>query len=163
MSSSASASGQTSSTAAFYTAVRQFLLDYVTQDNTRLSDILGEDPDTKLYIGRAADSTKFPYGTIRLETSNDGRFHLMRLEGQLEILLHGRPWTQGDDIEDAADIVEQAMYEFLLHSDGLAFCHSKQRATLPPGVDPADSEVYTVRLVFTLAIWPAYLTRLSQS
>lgn len=158
-------SKQTASTAAFYTALRQYLVNYIGPNEDALSDILASDVNNnpRLYIVRAADDIGFPYGVMRLETTNAGDHHGLRLEGMLEIQLFGRPWTQGDDIEHAADLVEQAMYAFLFNSDGLAFCHGKQRQTLPPGIDPADSEVYTVRLVFTLAIWPAYLTRLTQS
>jgi hypothetical protein len=142
-------------------AIRRSLLAYTLQNNEYLSDILGTEPDTRLFLVRAPDDAKFPYGTLRLEATNDGMYHGMRLSAQCEIMLYGRPWTQQAQVEAAADLIEQGMHQFILNSDGLAFCHGKQRQSLPPGPDPADSEVCSVRLVFELAIWPAYLTRLT--
>lgn len=163
MTSPVTAGGDTGSTSALYTTIRRALLEYRGLDETQVADVLGAEPATRFFITRAPDDTPFPYGTMRLESTNDGKYHGMRLESLLEVQLYAKPWTQGDSIEGTADLIEEAMYGFLINSDGLAFCHGKQRATLPAGTDPADSEVYTVRLVFSLAIWPAYLTRLTQA
>lgn len=152
---------ETSSTYNLLEALRRAILSYSPGENLSVSNVLGTDPDCRLYLVRAPDNTKFPYGTIRLETANSGRYNAMRLTGDFEILLYGRPWTQQRDVENVGDLIEQAMYEMIINSDGLVFCMSKQRATLPPGPDPVDSEVCTVRLLFTLAIWPAYLTKLT--
>lgn len=152
---------ETSSTYKLLEALRRAMVNYSPDGERHISDVLGTEPDTRLFITRAPDNGKFPYGTIRLESQNSGRYHLMRLVGSLEVLLYGRPWTQQENIENCADMIEQAMYEMILNSDGLVFCQSKQRATVPPGPDPVDSEVCTVRLLFTLVIWPAYLTRLT--
>lgn len=128
-----------------------------------LSAYLAKQPKSEepgLYRVRAPDDRAFPYGTMRLEADNPGTYNGLRLNGTLEVLLYGRPWTQRELVENAADLIEGAMYDLLVNTDGLIFCHGKTRATLPPGGEPSDSEVCTVRLTFTLAIWPAYLTRL---
>lgn len=152
---------ETESTNAIYTAIRRYLLGFSPDGDRHLSDVLGTEPDTRLFIVRGADDAKYPYGTMRLEGVNGGNNNGLRISARLEIQLYGRPFTQGDKVEDCADLIQQAMQTFLFNSDGLAFCHGYERATLPAGADPADSEVYTVRLLFTLAIWPAYLTRLT--
>ena len=44
---------------------------------------------------------------------------------------------------------------------GLIFTANVQRDELPQGSGAVDSETCTIRLLFTLAIWPAYLTSLT--
>ncbi len=153
----------TSSWMAVEKSIRSHLVGYSTTDNVYLSNFLEKIPRTEepgLYRVRAPDDRAFPYATMRLEADNLGTNQGMRMNGTLEVLLYGRPWTQRELVENAADLIEQAMYHLLVNTDGLIFCHGKTRATLPPGTDPSDSEVCTVRLTFTLAIWPQYLTRL---
>jgi hypothetical protein len=42
------------------------------------------------------------------------------------------------------------------------FTHAFQRDELPAAGSPVDSETCAIRLVYSLAIWPTYLTQLTQ-
>lgn len=165
MTSPTTVGGDTSSWQALKTTIRRGLIGF--QDPTvgrQIPDLLGKEPECRLFVDRAPDDTAFPYAVMRLSAMNDGGYAGLRLVGQLEVQIYGKPWTMGDSlVEPAADLMEQAMWSFLVNTDGLVYCHAKDRATLEPGASPADSEVYTVRLVFTLTIWPDYLTRLTQT
>jgi hypothetical protein len=151
-------SGPTASTNAICEAMRDALLNYENVDGDALRDILGEN----LYRNRAPDNLAFPYGTLRLNTRRTHGYSGRRLDGQLEVLLHGRPSSELEAISDAADRCEQAMLDFVNASpQGLIFTANVQRDELPQGSGAVDSETCTIRLLFTLAIWPAYLTSLT--
>ncbi len=151
----------TDSTMAVKKALRRTLLDYtnpITQRNART--IIQE----RLYIDKADNISTFPYGVLRLGTDNPGSYQGLRLNGALEVQLFGRPWRMQPIVEGVADLCQQCMWSAVLNRKGLIFCHGSERATLPPataGAPAVDSEVCTVRLVFTLAIWPSFLTSLS--
>jgi hypothetical protein len=136
------------------------LLDFANPDGSSARDILAE----RLYVARAPDvPTAWPYGVMRLETSNDGSYNGMRLTGTLEVLLFGRPWAQMEQIDAVADLFDRCAVARILNTDGLVFAHGFQRATLPgSSYQTIDAEVVTVRLSYTLAIWPTYLTNLTR-
>lgn len=121
--------------------------------------------EERLYQNRAPDGTpKFPYGTMRLAVENDGRNHGQRLTGTLEVFVYGRPHQQWQDVNDVCDLFDQAMLCMRARTQGLMFAHGKTREPMPPsyGAAAVDGEVVTIRLTYTLAIWPAYLTKLTR-
>lgn len=150
--------GPTASTNAILEAMREALLSFENVDGASLRDILKGD----LWRNRAPDNTAFPYGTLRMNTKRTSGYGGLRLDGKLEVLLYGRPSSQIDVMSDAADLCEQAMLFFVSATPGgLLFTADAQRDELPPAGDPVDSETITIRILFTLAIWPAYLTSLT--
>jgi hypothetical protein len=146
--------------------VRRVLLDYksavVTLPNygKTARDVLGE----RLYLGAADDAQLvFPHAVMRLDTDNRGNNHGMRLDGALEVLIHGKPWSQLGDVHDVADLFDQCMLSLVENHQGLIFCHGFSRLQMPRGTTaPIDGEVCTVRVQYTLAIWPAFLTSLTR-
>lgn len=152
------AAGPTRSTNEILETLRRALLDYENANGDALRDTLGEN----LWRNRAPDNQPFPYGTMRLSTRNDGKYHGLRLEGKLEVQIYGRPASQLEVLNDAADLCDQAMTFYVgASAGGLMFTHAFQRDEMPPAGSPVDSETCTIRLVYSLAIWPAYLTNLT--
>ena len=152
--------GQTRSTNEMYEALRSALLDFENVNGDTLRSIL----DENLYRRTAPTNLVFPYGVMRLNTKRSNGFNALRKTAQLEVQLYGRPASQLEVISDAADLCEQAMNFYVSASGGgLMFVNDVQRDELPQGSAPVDSETVTIRLAFTLAIWPAFLTSLTLS
>lgn len=141
--------------------LRDQLLSYKSTSGTSARDSIGE----KLYHGRAPDGTepKFPYAIMRLSLSNDGENFGMRLRGELEVQVFGRPYTMQKAVNDLCDLFDQAMLGFVKTTSGLVFAKGKLRQPLPAASgEPLDGEVVAVRLLYTLVIWPTYLTSLTR-
>ena len=152
------AAWSTDSTVAMMKTMRRMLLDWRNPHGQSARDLIGE----RLFDTRSRDTALvFPYAVMRLQTQNDGINHGMRLTGFLEVQVHGRPWAQQAAVYAVCDLFDQSMVARWMNRTGLIVCHGSQRATLPPGTAPIDSEVCTVRLEYTLLIWPAFLTSLS--
>lgn len=150
--------GNTRSTNAILEALRDQLLDYENVNGETVRDILEEN----LFRNRAPDNQEYPFGTLRLTTRKTPGYSGRRKDGKLEVTLYGRSSGQLQDISDAADRCEQAMLDYVsASSGGLMFTHECQRDELPQGGTPVDGETVTIRLLYTLAIWPAYLTSLT--
>lgn len=150
---------RTDSTNAIIKTISDMLLSWANAEGKRASQVI----EDRMYQVRAPNNVTFPYATVRLATRNDGKYHGMRLDGMLEVQVYGRPWSQQKDVNDVADLFDQAMVSTVENGHGLIFCHGWQRDALPPGGSPVDSETVTIRLVYTLAIWPEYLTSLSRT
>lgn len=149
------------STDALLADVRTALLTFTPPhgDGRTVDDVL----DGRLYNTRAPDNPTFPYGTFRLTTRNDGRSHGMRRMGELEVQLYGRPWAQREVMEGVADLFDQAALCLVRGVQGLTFAYGSQRETIPPVGAAVDSEVVTIRLVYSVVLWPDYLTRLTRT
>ena len=158
-------SSATTSLLAVTQAARAALLAYANPQGAMATDILFPDVNQGCYIGRAPDNPTYPFAVMRLNTRNAGRNHGLRLDGSLEIQIYGKPYTQQENVNAVADLFEQAMLLWIGNAagQGLVFSHGTQRDQLPPGPAPIDSEVVTVRLLYTLAIWPQYLTSIATS
>jgi hypothetical protein len=154
--------GSTATTVDFLTMLYNRLVGYRGPTGKTLSSALADATGTvKLYQVRAPDHTPFPYATMRLISTRTGEHKGLRVQGQLEVLLYGRPWSQLADMEALADLIDEAMLFFRRSNDGLTFAQGSTRTTLPPAPSPADSEIVTIRLVYNVAYWPKYLTRIS--
>ncbi len=150
--------GPTRSTNEIIETMRSALLDFENVDGGSLKDFLGEN----LYRRAAPADTAFPYGTLRWSARRTPGYSGLRLTGKLELQLYGRSSAQMEDISDAADLCEQAMLEYVNASvGGLIFTSDVQRDELPEAGPPVDSETCAIRIAFSLAIWPAYLTSLT--
>lgn len=151
----------TDSTTEVVKTLRRALLDFTNHGGFSARDYLGE----RVFNGRAPDSgLKFPYAVVRLQTSNAGNNHGIRLNGELEVLVHGRPWAQQEIVELACDLFDQAMLTLVVNEgQGFIFCHGMQRFVMPVAGAPVDSEVITIRLVYTLTIWPQYLIAMTRT
>lgn len=151
------ATGLTDSTNAVLATLRQALLEYENAEGVSAADFIAD----RLFQGRAPDNQDFSYASMRLNTRNDGGNHGLRLVGSLEIQVFGRPWSQYPDLNRLADLFDQAMTFYVANTQGLMACYAKQRDTLPTAGSPIDSETPTIRLAYSLFIWPRYLTVLT--
>ena len=150
--------GPTANTNAINESLRSTMLDFENANGDTLRDIIGEN----LYRRAAPANLAFPYAVMRLNTKRTTNFNALRKTARLEVQIYGRDASQLEDISDAADLCEQAMNFYVNSSGGgLMFTSDMQRDELPVGSAPVDSETCTIRLAFTLAIWPAYLTSLT--
>lgn len=143
-------------------ALRRSLLDYTNKAGQSAREYFGE----RLYNGRAPDTgLVFPYAVMRLQTRGTGQNNGLRLNGDLEVLVHGRPWAQQEIVESVADLFDQAMLVLVMNKpgQGLVFCHGMQRTLMPSASSPVDSEVVTVRLSYTLTIFPRFLIVATQA
>lgn len=109
---------------------------------------------------RAPDERPWPYAVMNLSTSNAGRLHGLRLDAQLEVLIFARPFAQLQLANDCADGMDRALTFYVMSTNGLIVCSGKTRNVLPVAGPPVDSETVTIRLVYTLVIWPRYLASL---
>lgn len=157
----------TDSTTDLETALRTRLLTFTAMDGATLADTLGASltgsgSDGKLYWDAAPDNV----------TESSGRWGILGLKNrrtrgdgqdgelaELEVMLFARPRSQKQTLEACADLCDQAMLRYRDTSSGVIGCWGKLRSTLPPMTSPADAEVVQIRLVYTLVLWPAYLTQ----
>lgn len=152
------ATGPTKSTNEIVETLRSAFLDFQNANGDSLKDIIGDN----LYRRTAPANTPFPYGTMRYSAQRTRGYSGLRYDAKLEVQLYGRTSAQGEDISDAADLCEQAMLAYVNAAPGgLIFSDNVQRDELPEGGAPVDSETCTIRIAFSLAIWPAYITSLT--
>lgn len=118
--------------------------------------------DGRLYKSQAPDTVLYPFAVMRLiNRLSGGEYNGDREAFDVEIMLFGRPRSQGKTIEDAADVFDQALLRYRDSGSGLVFSRSRQRDTMPAPVDPADREVVQIRLAYQCKAWPLYLTKYS--
>lgn len=165
----------TTSTTALELALRTRLLTFTAMDGATLADTLGTTATGAGSIGalfweKAPDKMLGPDG-LPLKRWGIARLANRRSRGdgqdgelaELEVMLFARPRSEKATLEACADCCDQAMLRYADTSSGVIGCWGKTRSTLPPLVSPADTEVVQIRLVYTLVLWPAYLTQYSQS
>lgn len=153
----------TSSTNAITSTLRDWILGYQSDDGkTRVVDYLtGEDAKPRWWVGLAPNNAVFPYAVMRFDQNNTGGSNGIRQVCPLEVQLYGRPTSQQPVLNDIADLIDQAMLSLVHSAQGLMFQQARQRSTLPPAGPPADSDTVTIRLVYTLIVWPQYLYRIT--
>ena len=113
----------------------------------------------RLYNDQPPADAVFPYGVLRLPdlltTGVDGS---MRLAGDLELMLWGRPASTRAAMRHAGDVALSALRTWATTSGGLIKITDARVQMLPAPPSPADSEVVQVRVVATLFCWPQFLT-----
>lgn len=135
--------------------LRTALLTYADAEGSTAADTL----DDRLFQNRAPDNGPFPCATMRLNTRSAGSTHGLRLVGNLEVQLYGRPWSQYQKLLTVADLCDQAMLFLVKNARGLIICYATQRDTPPAAAGaPIDGETAVIRLAYSLIIWPRYLT-----
>lgn len=113
-----------------------------------------------LYIVQPPDNVVYPYGVMRLqgrETSGD--YNGDRETMECEVLLFDRHRGDQMTLENIADWCDEALLRYKNVANGLMFTRSRQRDSLPPGINPTDHEVVGIRLVYPFVVWPQYLTQ----
>lgn len=154
---SSPAPNSTASTNLLLATLRNVLLSFSMPGSTTTArDMIGE----SLYQDKVPDSKTYPYGVMNLSTENNGRGHGLRVEAQLEVMLHSRTSASKETVNDVADLFDQAMTFYVSNTVGLTFATGKSRTTVPVSGEPINAETVTVRLVYALVLWPDYLTRL---
>jgi hypothetical protein len=145
-----------------YVTLRNRLLNF-TQQGTglKLQSIIG----TRLYYIQIPDNNDtWPCASYRfINRITSGAYNGDRETADLEVMIFGRPRSQQQTVEDAADICDEAMLRYIDSTSGLIFSRSRQRDSLPPFDDPADREIVAVRLAYPCVIWPRYLTKYAVS
>jgi len=152
----------TSATKAMYGAFRTRLLGYVPVAPLPTVKLSERARPVRLYSGGwAPDTAPYPYVLARFMNGDSATF-MLRTPFDLELLLYDRPRAFADDLEDVADVIDQAMKQFTARDPngvrGLAFSRGRRRDTLPPFTNPADREVVAIRMVFSLVVYPQFLT-----
>lgn len=144
----------TTSTKEWLQQIRQRLLTFVPPDNgDALDDIL-----STLYIKRASDKATFPYGIMRVvDDTQNTDYDANRFTVQLEVMIHGNQDAHATVVEDAADLCDMAMQDYVDSSSGLTWARGRSRSTAPATDDPAYRENATVRLVYELIVYPLFL------
>lgn len=143
----------TTSTKAMQDQFRSRLMDF-EEDGTALSDILSE-----MWINKVPDKgAVFPYGIMRIvDNTEDTDYSPVRNTIQLEVMIHGNKSAHETVVEDAADLCDMAMTDYVDSTSGLTFSRGRARSTAPATEDPAFRENATVRLLYELICWPLYL------
>lgn len=147
----------TNSTADVLELVRDRILNFAPI----VGDPLETAIDGRLYQVQAPDNSAFPHGVMRF-INRVGNGDARRENVDLEVMLFDRPRTRAKNLEDVADLFDQAMVGWVASSSGLVFSRgTRSRDTLPPFADPADREVVQIRLIYPLTMYVNYLTQYS--
>jgi len=116
-----------------------------------------------VYIGTAPQAPDWskPYVVCRIfNRITTGDTHGQREEASLELQAFGRPrGTQALPVEQVGDILDGWLLQYRNAKAGLVFSKGRQRDTLPTFADPADREVYQIRILAALVVWPQLLTQ----
>jgi hypothetical protein len=125
----------------------------------RLGTLTGAGADGKLYLDGVPDSTTYPYSTMSIDWDATDGYSGYRLGGMLELMTYHKPRAQLAIISPIADCYDEALLEWVETSGGFFGSRLLSRRTLPPFPEPADRELVVIRQVFSVAVWPEYLTQ----
>lgn len=141
----------TTSTVSYLDQIRTRLLSFTSN---ALSTALG----ARLWIDAAPDTAGFPYGIMRVvDNSQSTEYDANRYVVQLELMIYGNKRSQAAAVEDAADLADKSMIDYVDATSGITWCRARTRATTPASEDPAFRENVSVRLVYELVVYPLYL------
>lgn len=144
----------TTSTKGWLASIRTQLLNS-EHDGQTLDEVL-----SALYIKRAPDKAVFPYGIMRIvDDSTNPNYDANRLTIQLEVMIHGNQDSHATVVEDAADLCDVALNEYVDSSSGITWSRARSRSTAPATSDPAYRENSVVRLLYELVVYPLYLNQ----
>lgn len=146
----------TGSTVAIYGTIRQHLIDYVSPQDEKLIDIIGDPP--RVYVRAQPEPPVFPYLTLLLSRTSSAAYNGYRETATLEVQAIGKPESQLPLVESAMDLVDQCLTSFTYATDGLMVGRSRSRSTIPLFTDPAESATVGVVASYELYLWPAVLT-----
>jgi len=147
----------TTSTVAVLTAVQVRLMQFQPLDG---SDPINRRLSGGLNLMTVPDSASEPYGALRLVNRvRSNRYQMERVACECECLWFHAPRSKARELEAIADVAEQAMTRWKDASGGAVVCTADRRDTLPPVQTVEDAERVKVRQLFSLVIWPSYLTQ----
>lgn len=144
----------TASTVQIYSTLRRALLDYVSSDNQRLSQFVGD----RIYVRSQPNPVQFPYMTMLLNRTSLAEYNGYREVAVLEMQCIGKPESQLPLIETAMDIVDQCLTAYSDPSSGIIVGRSRTRQTVPMLSDPSDSNIVGVIGSYDFFLWPRVLT-----
>ena len=144
----------TASTTQIYATIRQVLLEYVSPDNSRLSNLIHD----RLWVRSPYANAVFPYVTIRLDRTSLAAYNGYRETAVLEVQAVGKPESQLPLVESIMDIIDQCLTAYTDARSGLMVGRSRTRQTVPMLTDPADESVVAVIATYDLFLWPRVLT-----
>lgn len=128
---------------------------------TALGTATGAGSDGKLYIDQPPDNIAHPYGVMRVAdfpvAGLDGG---AMVRGILEVMLYGRPRSQGPALKAAGALVLDAWQDFADTTAGNAQCLVARDATslsLVPYADPNDRELVVCRILLPFTVTPTFL------
>lgn len=156
--------GETVSTKAVQDWLRTRLLTFPAPiGGAKVQDIVGD----RIYWDRPPADVGYPFGILRLSTRpGTTNFQGERLEGSLELSLIARPagTAEVDALNQAGDLAQGALVharvgDSAAATTGLIFVGESTRDPLPPPIEPVDEQTYQVRILWTLTLWPRYLTQ----
>lgn len=157
--------GETVSMELIEDALRTRLLTFSPPSVTdKVADIVGANG---LYWNRPPADAAYPFGILRLIGLRNGPgYGRERIQGSLELTLITRPADAQPvkDLHKAADLATGAMLWARLGDNtssgtGLIFLGEGVRDDLPPPIEPVDEQTFQLRLLWTITIWPRFLTR----
>lgn len=149
----------TTSTVAFAKELQAHLLGFTPTTGALAGLTLQTRLGGRLYQVAPPDTLTYPFGLMRLMGRRiDGAYNGARETMDVEVQLYRRPRSALQDLETDADLCDLAMQRYVASDAlGIVFGRQRQRDTLPPFTDLADREVVTIRLVYPLVTWPAWL------
>jgi len=110
------------------------------------------------YVAPPEQHTTLPYGTVECRQVSSGAYGGEREEVECELLLYHRPWSRLATLEGLADRVDEALLRYVSTTSGMVLVQSRSREVLVPA-SPEDRDLCGMRLVYLLAVWPAWLTQ----
>ena len=147
----------TASSVQLYATIRAALLAHVTPGGHRLVDYVG--PEPRIYVAVQPTPPVFPYFTLLLDRTSTPGYNGYRETAILEVQAIGKPESQRPLIENAMDVVDDCLTQYLQSAtDGLIVCRDRRRQTVPQFTDPAEASVVSVVSQFDLFLWPRVLT-----
>lgn len=144
-----------SKTSLLYGVIRARLLTF----SPKVGDTLQTRLTGGLHTHSAPDNAAGVYGTVRLDNRRTGQLDDGALEeaGNLQVSLFGRDRSRLAAVEDAMDVVEEALLRWSTTSAGWFMTRSvASRITAPPYPSPANAEIVHVRGVWRYTWWPDY-------
>ena len=137
-----------------YGAIRSRILSFDPMGSDGVLTLAGG-----LHTLAAPDNAVFPYGVLRLKSQRTGRDDGdTSIEGRLEVMLVGRNRATLGALEDAMDIVTEALSKWSTDQAGwLTMRDLENRLTMPPFPQPANAEIVQVHATWRYTWWPSYL------
>ncbi len=138
------------STKAILGTIRARIVAFVPLSGTALGS-------ARVYANGPLEGAAFPYIVLRLVNQiSDG----LRMTADLEAVVFHRPRSKASEAEDMADVMDGALLDWRdREGTGLIFAGERLRDTVAPFSEPADRELVQVRMIYSLLLYPEYLTQ----
>ncbi len=138
------------STKAILGTIRARLVAFVPLTGTALGS-------ARVYANGPLEGAAFPYIVLRLVNQiPDG----LRMTADLEAVVFHRPRSKAAEAEDMADVFSGAMLQWVdREGQGLIAVLDWLRDSVAPFSEPADRELVQVRMIYSLLLYPEYLTQ----